>query len=61
VAANDDQDWSRIDEVPALVSRLYDIVDESEELFPGRHFTPDCPHLGMRCERSRAASSAIRA
>jgi hypothetical protein len=27
--------------VPALVSRLYEIVDELEEIFPGRHFTPD--------------------
>ena len=28
-------------EVPALVSRLYTIVDELESLFPGRKFTPD--------------------
>jgi hypothetical protein len=28
-------------EVPALVSRLYMIVDELESLFPGRKFTPD--------------------
>jgi hypothetical protein len=35
------QDWSRIDEVPALVSRLYDVVDELGEIFPGRHFSPE--------------------
>lgn len=40
MAPNDSQDWSRIEEVPALVSRLYEIVDELEEIFPGRHFTP---------------------
>ncbi len=31
----------RLDEVPRLVGRLYDIVDRLEELFPGRKFTPD--------------------
>ena len=30
-----------IDKVPALVQRLYQIVAELEELFPGRHFTLD--------------------
>jgi len=28
-------------EIPHLVSRLYQLVDELETLFPGRHFTPD--------------------
>ena len=28
-------------EVPGLVARLYEIVDRLEEIFPGRHFTPD--------------------
>lgn len=27
--------------VPELVARLYEVVDEFESLFPGRHFTPD--------------------
>lgn len=30
-----------IDELPALVARLYQVVEELEALFPGRHFTPD--------------------
>ncbi len=30
-----------IDQVPALVSRLYAVVDELEAIFPSRHFTPD--------------------
>ena len=30
-----------IDEIPNLVRRLYDIVRQLEELFPGRKFTPD--------------------
>ena len=29
------------DRLPSLVSDLYQIVDELEEMFPGRHFTPD--------------------
>lgn len=37
---------SGIDEVPALVSRLYDVVDELERIFPGRHFTPDGHMVG---------------
>ena len=41
VAPGDDQDLPRIEEVPALVARLYEIVDELEMIFPGRHFTPD--------------------
>jgi hypothetical protein len=34
-------DCDRIGEVPGLVARLYDIVDQLQEIFPGRHFTPD--------------------
>jgi Family of unknown function (DUF6998) len=34
-------DWRRIDEVPRLVARLYEVVDALEDIFPGRHFTPD--------------------
>ena len=30
-----------IDQVPALVARLYDVVSEFESLFIGRKFTPD--------------------
>lgn len=41
MAPNDSQDCSRIEDVPGLVSRLYEIVDELEEIFRGRHFTPD--------------------
>jgi hypothetical protein len=38
---DNDQDFSRIEEVPALVARLYEIVDELQSIFPGRYFTPD--------------------
>ena len=34
-------DWRRINEVPSLVARLYEVVDALEDIFPGRHFTPD--------------------
>ena len=34
-------DGRRIDEVPRLVARLYEVVDALEDIFPGRHFTPD--------------------
>lgn len=30
-----------IDQIPAKICQLYEIVEELEELFPGRHFTPD--------------------
>jgi len=30
-----------VDEVPALVGQLYDLVAQFELLFPGRRFTPD--------------------
>lgn len=30
-----------IDKIPAKISSLYEIVEELEALFPGRHFTPD--------------------
>lgn len=29
------------DDIPCLVRRLYETVRELEELFPGKHFTPD--------------------
>ena len=32
---------SPVDQVPALVRKLYDLVSEFEKLFPGRAFTPD--------------------
>ncbi len=31
---------------PALLRRIYEIVDELEEMFPGRHFTPDGHMVG---------------
>jgi hypothetical protein len=34
-------DWRRIDEVPRLIAHLYEVVDAPEDIFPGRHFTPD--------------------
>lgn len=34
-------DWRRINEVPSLVARLYEVVDALEDFFPSRHFTPD--------------------
>jgi len=34
-------DDRNVDRVPRLVGRLYEIVSELEELFPGRHFTLD--------------------
>lgn len=34
------------DGIPDLVGRLYEIVDELEELFPGRRFTPDGHMVG---------------
>jgi hypothetical protein len=34
-------DAERLSSVPALVQRLYDVVDELSDLFPGRPFTPD--------------------
>jgi len=30
-----------IERIPGLMESLYDVVDELERLFPGRHFTPD--------------------
>jgi hypothetical protein len=27
--------------IPALIRQLYELVDQLERLFPGRHFTPD--------------------
>ena len=30
-----------IQEIPALVEKIYSIVDKLEQLFPGRRFTPD--------------------
>ena len=29
------------DQIPRIITRLYALVDELEELFPGRKFTPD--------------------
>ena len=31
----------RADRIPRLVTRIYEVVQELEELFPGRRFTPD--------------------
>ncbi len=39
-------DYRNVSRVPALVERLYAIVDELETLFPGRHFTPDGHMVG---------------
>ena len=30
-----------VERIPEIVGRLYSVVDELEQLFPGRHFTPD--------------------
>ena len=32
--------------IPELIGRLYSVVDELEDLFPGRHFTPDGHMVG---------------
>ncbi len=39
-------DYRNVDRIPALVERLYAIVDELETLFPGRRFTPDGHMVG---------------
>src|SRR3989344_120089 len=31
---------------PQIIRRLYEIVDELEKMFPGRHFTPDGHMIG---------------
>lgn len=36
-----EDDLPRIEEVPALVAKLYQVVDELQSIFPGRYFTPD--------------------
>ena len=36
----------QIDRIPELVKRIYEIVNELEELFPGRPFTPDGHMVG---------------
>lgn len=40
------EDYRNVDRIPALVERLYVIVDELQTLFPGRHFTPDGHMVG---------------
>ena len=40
------EDYRNVDRIPALVERLYAIVDELQTLFPGRHFTPDGHMVG---------------
>jgi|SRR5690606_5301547 len=34
------------DKIPELIKRIYEIVNELETLFPGRHFTPDGHMVG---------------
>jgi len=34
------------DKIPKLIKRIYEIVNELEELFPGRPFTPDGHMVG---------------
>lgn len=52
-------DWSRIDEVPALIARLYQVVDELEQIFPGRRFTPDGHLVGSLGEGLAAYAYGI--
>lgn len=40
------EEYRNVNQVPALVERLYAIVDELQTLFPGRHFTPDGHMVG---------------
>ena len=44
-----------IDSIPALVQKLYRIVDELEHRFPGRKFTPDGHLVGSIGELVAAA------
>lgn len=39
-------DYGNVDQIPALVERLYAIVTELEELFPCKRFTPDGHMVG---------------
>jgi hypothetical protein len=39
-------DWTRMNEVPSLIARLYEVVDALEDIFPGRRFTPDGHLIG---------------
>ena len=34
------------DKIPELIKKIYEIVNELEALFPGRHFTPDGHMVG---------------
>lgn len=34
------------DKIPELIKKIYEIVNELENLFPGRHFTPDGHMVG---------------
>jgi hypothetical protein len=38
--------YRNVDRIPALVERLYAIVDKLQTLFPGRPFTPDGHMVG---------------
>jgi hypothetical protein len=37
---------NQTDKIPDLIKRIYEIVNELEELFPGRPFTPDGHMVG---------------
>jgi len=37
---------NKTDKIPELIKRIYEIVNELEELFPGRPFTPDGHMVG---------------
>jgi hypothetical protein len=61
VAPDGDQDWTRIEEVPALVARLYDLVDEFEQIsFRGANTTPDGHLLGSLGESLAAYMFGLR-
>ena len=51
--------WARIDEVPRLVARLYEVVDTLEDIFPGRHFTPDGHLVGSLGESLAAYAFGV--
>jgi hypothetical protein len=48
-----------IAQVPKLIHRLYEIVDQLEELFPGRSFTPDGHLVGSIGESLAAYMFAL--
>lgn len=48
-----------IENIPALIQRLYEIVDELEQHFPGRKFTPDGHLVGSIGEVIAAAKYGL--